>query len=67
MGATASVDNSMMEGIYSVTKIHKLIDLTIIIIDMQRALDASDVDTPRGKAISKNILILIITILLLSL
>lgn len=34
---------------------------------MQRALDASDVDTPRGKAISKNILILIITILLLSL
>ena len=32
---------------------------------MQRALDASDVDTPRGNDSSKNILILIIIIIII--
>jgi len=32
---------------------------------MQRALDASDVDTPRGNALNKNILILIIIIIII--
>ena len=33
---------------------------------MQRALDASDVDTPRGKTANKNILILIIIIIIIN-
>jgi hypothetical protein len=33
---------------------------------MQRALDASDVDTPRGNALNKNIIILIIIIIIIT-